>query len=292
MEESPLALTEPRSSHRVEPISAPRPTPLPAAKCSAHPEVNAPLLCDRCGDHLCTECARDSPWGYETYCAACLTRLEAEGGGGVIPWEDRSLGFFRRFFRTVKGVLSDPEEFFRALRTRGLLAAVSFQWLLFGLFMLVLFAGTAAIVAARGAFFPGLFGHAALWMGATVALAPVLLFATAGLLHANLWLVGSRRPYLLTYRYNAYLSALVLAYGVVYLVAILRIPLVGLILSLAFLAYVLFVTVVAAKASHRISTGRAAIAVALYGAEMFLFYRYALGPLRGAVMGLFGSEVL
>jgi hypothetical protein len=293
MEESPLKLVaKPRSSDRVDPVWAQELDAPLGAKCSAHPEVNAPLLCDRCGDHLCFECSRESPWGYQTFCASCLTRLESEGGGGVIPWENPSLGFFRRFVRTVRGVLGNPGKFFRALRTRDLLPAISFQWLVLGLFMLLLWVGIAAVLTMRGAFLPALFGRAALWMGAAVGLAPALLFATTGLLHANLWLVGSRRPYLLTYRYNAYLSALVLPYGVVSLVAIVPIPPLRFILFFGFLGYMLYVTVVAAKASHRISTGRAAIAVVLHGVEMYFIYRYALGPLRGEVLGLFASELL
>jgi hypothetical protein len=277
-----LDLTEPPrrvAEEKPEPPPAALAPPARAASavCAAHADRAASMSCDRCGNFLCGECAQPSPWGFETYCTDCLSKLEAEGGGGRIPWEDRSGFFLGRYWRTVKQVLTTPDDFFRRMPARGLVPAITFQYhtmaYILGVGLLVF------AIALRGLPVDGLLGEIALRLGVVAAIAPVEHFLTAGWLYLHLYLFGGRRGFQATYRYTSYLGSLGLAYLAVSLLSLLRIPLLGLFLSWGFVIYAIIISVIAASAVHRIRTWRAAAAILLAAVEGYLLYRYLVVPL-------------
>lgn len=96
----------------------------PGARCGAHPEAAAVLVCGRCGTFVCGACAIriDERTGF---CFACADRV------GRTPWEDRKqVGWLRGLASTVWRCLFDAEALFRrGPRTPTSAAGVGFAML-------------------------------------------------------------------------------------------------------------------------------------------------------------------
>jgi hypothetical protein len=267
----------------------------PGAHCAFHAERLARSTCGRCGNFLCAACAIPSPWDDTTYCKDCLARLEAEGGGGLVPWEDRREFVLARFWKTVGQVLFSPSQFFQQLPARGYLPAVTFLYhtMIYAVPLTLL---VTWLALPRGLAFPGttrgeLFGTMVLILVLTAFITPILQFVSAGWLHAHLYLFGARRGFQATYRIGAYLSALYFPYTVVSLVTMAaRSQGLALVLGIALLGYLLALMAIAATRVHRMNGGLAFFAVLLTGVEAFLLWRFVLMPavLRGRGGGLYG----
>lgn len=101
------------------------PAPAGTAVCVVHPKQPAFVTCRRCGSYACEYCL-----GAGDLCAACRDREE---GGGVIAWERRDLGAFRRFTQTVRQVLAHTGRTFTELRPGSVPAALGYAALVFAL---------------------------------------------------------------------------------------------------------------------------------------------------------------
>jgi hypothetical protein len=266
----------------------------PDARCAFHAERRASSTCGRCGNFLCAACAIPSPWDERTYCKECLARLEAEGGGGLVPWEDRRESVMARFWRTVGQVLFSPGQFFQQLPARGYLPAVTFLYhtMIYAVPLTLL---VTWLALPRGLVLPGtsrgeLFGTLVLILVLSALVTPILQFVSAGWLHAHLYLFGARRGFQATYRIGAYLSALFFPYTLVSLVTMAaRSQALGLVLMIAIFGYFLALMTIAATRVHRMSGALAFLAVLLTAVEAFLLWRFLLMPalLRGQGGGLY-----
>jgi hypothetical protein len=165
-------------------------------------------------------------------------------------------------------VLFEPTRLFRAMRAHGLGPAISIQYVVAAALLLV-------ALAVGGALAPELLAPVALWGGVLAVAAPWLMFVQAGLLHANMRLVGSRRPYVSTYRCCAYLEAGLAVWLVVLLpLTLFRIPLLSPLVMAVFTVHVSCVSVLAVRETHRIDTGRVVLAHILHGVEAFFLQRF------------------
>jgi hypothetical protein len=274
------------------------PRPVPAgARCALHATQDAFETCRRCGNFLCAACSKPSPWEENAfYCQDCLTRLEAEGGGGRIPWEERREGFLARYFKTVGQVLFSPVSFFGRLPARGYVPAITFQYtsmaFVVPLTLLTSWLAVAQVIG-RSALVGKVMGQMAIVLVLTALVGPILQFLSAGWLHAHLYLFGARKGFEPTYRLSSYLAALSFPY---FLVALLmfatRSSTFGGILFLLFALFALVLVTIAAARVHRLHAGLAFLAVLLTAVEAFLFWRYVLVPLTRPTGGLGPSPFL
>ncbi|RLA95855.1 MAG: hypothetical protein DRG69_02535 [Deltaproteobacteria bacterium] len=216
------------------------------------------------GTMRCPQCGYLQPVGDE--CARCgviiskyqlyLQRLKerAARGESPPPWEEMGdRGTVSAFLETAKGVLFSPTRFFRGMPAdKGLGSPLLFGVVagtiggLFPLLWSYLFSARSMGVDLFSSTFLILYG----------VLLPVFIalgiFVNSGLLHLCLMLVGGeRRGFEATFRVVSYSQAAQLWD---------LIPLVGPFVSAV---YLLVLSIVGLRESHRIGTGRAALAVFL-----------------------------
>lgn len=266
--------------HRETPLT----TPVAAgALCAFHPDRSAASTCGRCGNFLCAACAIPSPWGDNTYCKDCLARIESEGGGGRIPWEDPRQFFLVRFWKTVGQVLFSPSQFFHQMPSRGYLPAITYLYhtgvyvvLAAVLLLWLMLPGSAAMFPlSKGA----IVGRMTLFLGVGVLLAPLLQFLSAGWLHGHLWLFGGRQGYSATYRFTSYLSSIFLPAIVAMLLGIASRSMTFMnVLTILLGIYGIALLTIGATRAQRMPAGLAFVCVLLYAIELYLLERYVLIP--------------
>ncbi|MFH0821363.1 MAG: YIP1 family protein, partial [Pseudomonadota bacterium] len=225
----------------------------------------------------CPQCGRDlGPTEDGKYCAFCGSPIpdaapdsgndqiiiesgdEGDGGfhrvSGYCPWEDQdNLGLFRGLFFTIKDSLIKTDQFFSAIPIGGGLL----QPLLFALIVETL----GAVIKVLWAFQEenpflvqlDLSGAGAVAVGILI---PILIFGGifvwAFLIHASLFLTGSaKQPVEATFRVVCYSS------GPEFFSII---PIVG---GIVAFWWKLYLTVVGLKEVHRISLGKAILALSL-----------------------------
>ena len=113
-------------------------------RCARHPERVAVGTCGRCGNYYCDACT-----GRRGYCAACYA------SAAYIAWEDGSLGWWERYYQTVRSSVLQLPRFADELPSEG------------GVWRALWFALLpTSITALLGAFFMAAFTS---WLGANVA---------------------------------------------------------------------------------------------------------------------------
>ena len=170
------------------------------------------------------------------------------------PWEDmEGLGFFQAFLTTLREVLLSPAQFYHRMPTnRGLVNPLIFG-LILGVLGGVLGLAWQRVFALRIGQFPEITTTSL--VGITIAL-PLVVFATlflgSAIVHLCLTVIGgNRRGFEATFRVTAYSwSTQIFA----------LIPFVG---SFIIPIYALVIEIIGLRESHRIGTGRAALAVFL-----------------------------
>jgi hypothetical protein len=237
-----------------------------AARCRNHPGVPAPTPCSRCGTFFCGQClgragrgpgGGPGPW----LCAGCQAHV------GTLPWDERErLGLLRAWWQTSLKLITAPEA---TLARAGGEAPLSSSLLFAALSSLAGFGTTFVLYAVFGAaaLTLGLQGVEQVDPGTGLLVAPVMLVGlftlalawqvvavlfTAGLDQLGLRLLGvDARPYPVTVRANA------LSLGP-YLLGL--VPLCGL---YVFPLWALVLRVLAVRALHGTTSGKAAAAVLL-----------------------------
>jgi hypothetical protein len=227
-----------------------------AARCRDHPQLVADAPCGRCGTFFCAGCL--TPRGADRLCAAC------QDLAGRLPWDDRAtLGTVRAWWRTSLLLITAPVP---TLARAGAEAPWSGSLGFAALSSLAGFATTAVaytVVGAGALAVGGAWGSPSLRTGLLVS--PLMLvgllcagtawqltavLVSAGLDHLGLRLLGVRSgSYAVTVRANA----LSLGPSLVGLV-----PVCGL---YVIFAWSLVLRVLALRALHGTTTGRAALAV-------------------------------
>ena len=222
---------EPKPEHdpAVPPPAAPAPwAPAPPppvssasapAHCALHVERLAAASCARCGTFLCAACAIRPEWADATYCKDCVGRLDASGGGGIVPWEDHNLPFLKRYGRTLAGVVGSPARFFSRMAPHGYGPAIGFQYcvmpfivlmnILLTYFRLKTMFGNILSSAQLSA----IMTRSIIGLVVVVALIPILHFIAAGWMHVHFLLFGARRGFAATYRLTSYLYALLFVFA-------------------------------------------------------------------------------
>lgn len=175
-------------------------------------------------------------------------------------WEDmQNLGFFKAFFGTLGDVLFHPSSFFSRMPVdRGLIHPLIFALVMgvlggmFGLlyqFVMMDLLGRAVDVEAIGDF------HVSMMIGSAIGLpiiTIIVVFVLSAILHVCLMIVrGSRKGFEATFRVIAYAMSTQI-FGII--------PILG---GLIGFIWALVIGIVGAREAHRISTGRATLAVFL-----------------------------
>ena len=183
-----------------------------------------------------------------------LIGTSAEGEKGYTPWEDMgNLGVITAFFRTIKEVLFSPTLFFQKMPVgkgiqNPLLYGVIIGFL-GGLFTLLWQYTFSSIFGRINIFFTSYILIYAFFLPLLIAIG---LFIVSGILHLSLMVVGGgRKGFEATFRVVAYTNST----GVFSIV-----PLLG-----GFIAgiYNIVLWIIGLRESHRISTGKATLAVFL-----------------------------
>ena len=174
--------------------------------------------------------------------------------GEYCPWEDmEGLGFFQAFLTTLKEVLFSPGQFYRRMPTsQGLTNPLIFA-LIVGVLGGVLGLAWQHVIGFRVGQFSGI--PTSYLVGITIALPVIILvtlFLGSFIVHLCLMVVGgNRRGFEATFRVIAYSwSTQIFA----------LIPVLGGIITTI---YALIIEIIGLRESHRIGTGRAALAIFL-----------------------------
>lgn len=174
--------------------------------------------------------------------------------GEYCPWEDmEGLGFFRAFLTTLKEVLFSPTQFYRRMPTsQGLTNPLIFA-LILGVLGGVLGLAWQQVFGFRVGQFSGIPTSHLVWI--TIVLPPivlVILFLGSAIVHLCIMVVGgNRRGFEATFRVIAYSwSTQIFA----------LIPFLGGVITTI---YALIIEIIGLRESHRIGTGRAAVALFL-----------------------------
>lgn len=240
----------------------------PGASCAVHGGVGASFTCSRCGTFACDDCAFSRTAG-QPVCRACA----AAGLAEPVPWERRKeLGLIRAFWETTKLLLRAPTAFFRTPATEaGAMAPISYALvaytlgqLVWNLVMLTGFAltsGVAGIALDEGAAGGMAAGYFLCILGVVIPLtltqAPIqgliALLGGGGLAHLTLRMMKcANAPFESTLRAVSYANAPYLLYAV---------PCLGPFIGWGFM---ITLEVKGLKATHRIGTDRAVVAVLAY----------------------------
>lgn len=242
----------------------------PTAQCAVHADRAATSVCPRCGAFTCTECNPDG----RSQCPSCQQVTGQPGATPTpTPWERRSeLGLVQAVWQTWRMTLLEPAKFWNQLDPHGpAMDAFLYGWLLTsasGLlqipFLILNLAQTQAqmkeltrsmkdLPAPMQSFFDLFFGNP-LMLAVVIGVSAIVMFPlsamfSAGLTHLGVRMVGgTQNPFGTTLRAICYsLAPNVLA----------GIPVVGGLVGL----YTLVLEVWGIRESHRLTTGRAIIAV-------------------------------
>jgi hypothetical protein len=256
---------------RAEP-EPPRPPPDPAlagelagARCATHPAIPARTVCTRCGNFACPACSR-TDFDNKPLCASCAERVNL--GTWNVPWERRAeLGIFKGYWETAKLAAFEPQKAFAGLSPQGSwwdamsYAMVSYLLSLSG--TVLLYAGIFGIagIVAREEISKDMNGLVAVGIvvGCIVGLAILVpvgaitrVYICAGIDHLMLLIVGGGQAgFSATFRGYCYAMSPAM-FGLlpgcgVYIWEIWR----------------LVLTILAYKSMHRMTGGRAALAVLL-----------------------------
>ena len=231
--------------------------------CAVHQGAAAEFICGRCGTFACAECAFSKG---TALCRACA----AQGLPKPIPWERRKeLGRWRAFWQTTQLVMLSPGAFFRTpsvehgiggpLLYSTIAYAAGYVTLMLLIALLYLFMGAVAGIATEQAEMAGVFVGQALCIALTSVLwVPVSgllnILMGGGLTHVTLLIFrNADAKFEQTIRAVAYANAACIWYAI---------PCFG------FVGWFWMIVgeVVGVREAHRISTGRAALAVLGYRA--------------------------
>jgi len=203
------------------------------------------------------ELAPEAPTGSES----AVPALPAAAG---IPWERRAeIGFFPGLFETIRAVLLEPSKAFAAMPLTGGLGAPLFFFVLVGsIGGLAGFVYQAVLNSVNPSTTPqdqammALLGSTAV-IGGSIMIMPILLaavaFITSALIHLALMVIGgANRPFEATFRVVCYSGG---ATAVLQLL-----PVCG---AFAATIWNFIIMVIGISTVHKISTGRAAVAVLL-----------------------------
>jgi hypothetical protein len=151
-------------------------------RCALHPERVAAGTCGRCGNYYCDAC---TGWrnGGESQCKACSESRT------YVAWEDRSLGIWDRYCRTLRSSLVDLPRFAGELPAKG------------SLWLALIFAILPTLIAAMlgSALATALFSWLATSLRSTAEARPAVLLAS-GVMLVTYTLLG-------LFAYLAYLLA-------------------------------------------------------------------------------------
>lgn len=244
------------------------------------------MFCPHCGKEIAEDQA------FCQYCGAGVSAsgpatTTAVGTRSKTPWEDRAnVGFFGGFFKTLKGVLFSPAEFFRNMPVTGGLTDPLLYGLIVGMAGLMFFYFWKILLFGMMQNFmpPGMKGAAGqqllqgIGTAALAFVAPFLivigLFVSAGLLHLFLMMVkGARAGFEATFR--------VVAYGYSANICLL-VPFCG---GLIAGVWTLVLTIIGLKEAHETTGGMAVFAV-------FLPLIVCCGMITIAVVLIMGAAAL
>lgn len=170
------------------------------AVCATHLDKRASITCKYCGAYACWQCTVDTTWG-QTLCSACEARGVAQY---PIPWDrELSLG---SFVATLKAVISNSSEMYRAFPDGGALRAWGFSTLVFACGWAI----SVLIDSLRNEGYDGAFRGA----GSLSTLLGMQLgtFVYTLVFQLGAKIFGARTSLALTFRATAYLSAFALSF--------------------------------------------------------------------------------
>ncbi|MBL8921588.1 MAG: YIP1 family protein [Myxococcaceae bacterium] len=242
----------------------------PTAQCARHPDRVATSVCPRCGAFTCAECNADG----RSLCPACQQTTGTAGFAPTpTPWERRAeLGFVQAVWQTWKQTVFEPAKFWAQHDPNGPgLDAFLYGWLISSLagvlqipFLILNFAQTQAqmrdlaramkdVPSPVQAFFDVFTGSpVVLSVGlgvSSIILFPLSVLIGAGLVHVGVRMVGgTQQPFTTTLRALCYALAPNVLQGV---------PVVGGLVGI----YTLVLEVWGIRDGHKLTTGRAIIAV-------------------------------
>jgi hypothetical protein len=175
-----------------------------------------------------------------------------DGPEGSTPWEEMaSFGFTTAFFRTVKEVFSTPDIFFRKMPVnRGILNPLLFGIIAgyIGALINFLWQRTFSGILGGGLNLAGV-SPVILYAFILPILIIIVLFVGSIIIHISVMMLGGKRGFEATFRVVSFANSIQLVSVV---------PLFG---AIYFLVYYPVLIVVGLKESHRITMGRAALAV-------------------------------
>lgn len=242
----------------------------PSAQCAKHPDRLAASVCPRCGAFTCTECNPDG----RSLCPACQQVTGASTAAiAPTPWERRAeLGALQGLWQTWKQSIFEPARFCSSLDPHGPpLDAFFYGWILSALggvvqipFLILNFAQTQAqfqqlsrtmkdVPAPLQAFFDLFTGNPvviSLVLGLSAGvLFPLSVLFSSALTHLGVRMVGgTQNRFSTTMRCLCYSIAPNVLAGI---------PVVGSFVAI----YTLVLEVWSLREAHRLTTGRAIIAV-------------------------------
>ncbi|MBE2254408.1 MAG: YIP1 family protein [Myxococcus sp.] len=242
----------------------------PTAQCAVHADRAATSVCPRCGAFTCAEC---NPGG-QRQCPGCQQLTGLPGGAPTpTPWERRGeLGLAQALWQTWRMTVLEPAKFWGQLDPHGPpMDAFLYGWLITSAasllqvpFLILNLAQTQAQLKELTSAMKELPGPAkaglelflqnpfavAVGLGVVgVVLFPVTAMISAGLTHLGVRMVGgTERPFGTTLRAICYSLAPNVLQGI---------PVVGGLVGL----YTLVLEVWGIRDSHRLTTGRAIVAV-------------------------------
>jgi hypothetical protein len=269
-----------RTGHVEQPIrpdapAGPASADLRGARCAVHTDRAAVSICTRCGDYLCPECGRATPDG-RTFCVRCRKNRY------YIPFEDRGLGLWRGYWKTLWRSIAEPLRFADELPVTGnwffpiayTMVPTALLFLLFGSLMGLIMGFVMGQAAGDNAATPwdlGAYGFAAL-MGAVyffmgLVMYVIHIFGWSLVLWGSTLLFGARGL-----SYGGVFRIVCYTGGANWLVVV---PFIG---ALAVLLYYVVLGILCLSAKTGVSGGRA---TAIY-----------LVPLLATFVLLFGLQIL
>lgn len=242
----------------------------PTAQCATHPDRAATSVCPRCGAFTCAECNPDG----RSLCPACQ-QVTGTSSAQIrpTPWERRAeLGLVQALWQTWKETIFEPGNFCTSLDPQGpALDAFFYGWIITAIgglvqipFLILNFAQTQAqfqqlersmkdVPAPVQAFFDLFTGNPvviALVLGvAAGVLFPLSALLSGALTHLGVRMVGgTQNPFSTTLRCVCYANAPGVLAGI---------PVIGSLVGI----YVVVLEVWSLREAHKLTTGRAVIAV-------------------------------
>ncbi|RYI91593.1 MAG: hypothetical protein EON47_21175 [Acetobacteraceae bacterium] len=216
--------------------------------------------------------------------------------GGVVAWENPSLGFFGQWWGTVKETFIPSRAFAaRIAQSESAMPAATFSLsvfallgLVFGVLMGVMYGAMGGMAALSGGKSAGPIGMLVASMGVGMAIAYPLMMAVSGFVgpwigggihHLMLMMMGgATKSYSHTVRVSGYAAGAALW---------LLVPCVG---SLAYVVVMVIHNILGLDETHRCGTGKAAAAVLLPIALLVVCWCASYGTIMALAMGSGGSR--